>query len=150
MALTFDKELPTRNGTLVGVSLLPHSGRNRGQEMCMPAEAKSTWNINQMHQVFNHAGEEALCKTAHLYNWKLVGKLERCQDCYLSNARKKGVAKTTDTHSSTPGECIYINITSSKTPSMGGNKSFYLESLMMNPILYGSSLSNARKIKSKL
>ena len=60
MALTFDRELPTRNGTLVAVSLLPRSGRSRGQEMCMPVEAKSIWNINRMHQVFNHAGEEAL------------------------------------------------------------------------------------------
>ena len=81
-----------------------------------------TWDINQMHRVFNHAGEEALCKTAKVYGWKITGKMAHCRDCYLSNTRQKGVSKETKTKSDSPVERIYIDITSAKTPSLGGNK----------------------------
>ena len=118
----------------IEVSLLPGQGRT-AEDIALPVTDTATWNINRMHKAFNHAGDEALRNTAKAHRWKLTDTLNRCEDCHLSNARKKGVAKTTETKAEAPGERIFIDITSAKTPSMGGNK--FLVSLMIRPILFG-------------
>jgi hypothetical protein len=81
-----------------------------------------SWNINRFHQVFNHAGDEALRRTAKAYGWKLTGKLETCQDCQLGNIRQKSVESETMTKSNIPGERVFIDTTSIKQRTLGGSK----------------------------
>ena len=117
VSITFNRLMRTKNGKLVGVALLPRDGRSSKKEMAMPVQETTekpnkVWNINRMHRVYNHAGEDALRRTAKACGWKLTGKMEKCISCLEGNARKKGVAKFTDTKSETPGERIFIDTTS--------------------------------------
>ena len=81
------------------------------------------WNINRFHKVFGHASEEALKATAKHYGWKLTGTFEACEDCQMSNAQQKNVPKSTTTKSSTPGERLFVDMSSvSKHASLGGAK----------------------------
>jgi hypothetical protein len=139
VSLRFDKVFQTDNGKVVGVELLPSSGRKgdgyafpvtESTEAPVPDTASSSsdtkfnqsWDINKMHRVFNHASEDVLRKTAQENGWKVTGKFETCKDCQLSNANQKGVQKTTSDRSSIPGERLFIDITSIKKKSIGGNK----------------------------
>ena len=85
-------------------------------------EHTKTWNINRMHQVYNHADEEKLRRTAKAYGWKITGKMEPCQECQESNIRQKAVAKFTSTKSNVPGERIFIDTSSIKEKTLGGSK----------------------------
>ena len=127
--LKFDRTYETKNGRLLGINLLPRSRPTKG-EVAMSTrddhneedKPTKTWNINRMHQVFNHAGEEALRKTAKAYNWHVTGKMEPCVECQKSNIKQKGVSKYTDTKSTKPGERIFIDTTSIKHETLGGSK----------------------------
>ena len=149
VTIVFDRLLETTNGKLVGVALLPRSGDKSKGEMALPMREGSptgSWDINRMHQVYNHAGEEALRKTAKAYGWKLTGKLDPCPHCRLGNQRSKGVAKSTETKSEKPGERIFIDITSINKRSFGGNR-FLLGVLMTVPTLLGASPSRENVIR---
>ena len=122
--IKFDREYPTKNGRLVGINLVTRTRSNDG-EFAMQAtegEPTKTWNINRMHQVYNHADEEKLRRTAKAYGWKITGKLEPCQECQESNIRQKAVAKFTSTKSNVPGERIFIDTSSIKEKTLGGSK----------------------------
>ena len=128
LTLKFDRYYPTRNGRLVGIDLLPRSQPSRG-EVAMPAKEEQegskptkSWDINRMHQVFNHASEEALRRTAKAYGWHLTGKMEVCQECQESNIRKKPVSKFTETKSEKIGERIFIDTSSISETTLGGSK----------------------------
>jgi hypothetical protein len=84
------------------------------------------WDINRMHLVFNHAGEEVLRRTAKAYNWTLTGKLEPCEHCKIANAKQKNVPKTTDTRSEKPGERVFLDISYAAHKTMGGSKFWLL------------------------
>jgi hypothetical protein len=38
------------------------------------------FDINKLHKAIEHCGEEYLLITAKLYDWKLLGKLQTCED----------------------------------------------------------------------
>ncbi len=79
------------------------------------------WNINKFHKIFGHASEEAMRATAKAYGWQLTGKFEACEDCQMSNVQQKAVPKTTETSSDTPGERLFVDMSSvSKHTSLGG------------------------------
>jgi hypothetical protein len=139
-SLKFDKVYQTDNGKVVGVELLPSSGR-KGDGFAFPSTETDTavvpdtvtssdgitqsnlsWDINRMHRVFNHASESVLRKTAEHNGWKITGKFETCKDCSESNAKQKGVQKVTADRSVVPGERLFIDITSIKKKSIGGSK----------------------------
>lgn len=81
------------------------------------------WDINRFHRVFGHASVTAMEATAEHFGWKLTGKFEACEDCQMSNAQQKKVAKTTESSSSEPGERIFVDMSSvSEHTSLGGSK----------------------------
>ena len=130
ITLKFDREYPTKNGRLVGINLVTRTRSNTG-ELAMQAmeeganddtKPTKTWNINRMHQVYNHANEEKLRRTAKIYGWKITGKMEPCMECQMSNIKQKAVAKYTDTKSEIAGERIFIDTSSIKAKTLGGSK----------------------------
>jgi hypothetical protein len=136
--LTFDKIFGTNMGKVVGVELLPRTldKDNKGfafvdtetettptSESVTPKTGiKSSWDINRMHRVFNHASEDVLRRIAKEKNWHISGKFETCKDCKESNAQQKNVSKCTTVRSAIPGERLFIDITSIKAKSIGGSK----------------------------
>jgi hypothetical protein len=139
ITLLFDKVFKTDTGKVVGVELLPRNGR-KGDGYAFPTtddsdsppavpstpttpeSSKKSWNINRMHQVFNHASEDVLRKIAKEQGWNITGKFETCKDCKESNAKQKNVSKVSDSKSDIPGERLFIDITSIKDKSIGGSK----------------------------
>jgi hypothetical protein len=82
---------------------------------------KAHWDINRFHKIFGHASKEPMKVTAKASAWKLTGKLEPCKDCQMSNAQQKKVSKTTETESTTPGERMFVDMSSvSRHQSLGG------------------------------
>ena len=45
---------------------------------------------------------------------KVEGKHYDCEDCGIANARQKGVKKYTNTKSDTPGENLFIDLSTTK------------------------------------
>ena len=135
VVLKFDRILRTKGGKLCGIDLLPRTKGNK-DDIAMPAgdekkedtkkkdkkEKTKHWDINRMHNVFNHASEEVLRKTAESYGWKVTGKMETCDACKIANARQKDVPKESHTKSTKPGERIFIDTSSIKEKTMGGSK----------------------------
>ena len=153
VCLKFDKVFKTDNGKVVGVELLPTSGR-KGDGYAFPTtdgdadpvpdpvpsktESKKgpSWDINRMHRVFNHASETVLRKTAQEQGWTLTGKFETCKDCQESNAKQKGVAKvTTDRCDNLVRGYLLTSLLSRRRVLVEVN--FGLWWLMMLPILLG-------------
>ena len=131
--IVFDRVLKTDSGKLCAVELLPRMETELANPAVTdvgedPKEKTVTWEINRMHKVYNHASEDVLRATANSYGWKIIGKFEACKDCQTSNIQQKGVSKSTETKSTIPGERIFFDISSIKTPSYGGNR-FWLIAL---------------------
>ena len=75
-----------------------------------------------MHQVFNHASEEVLRRTAKVHGWTVTGKYEPCEDCQIGHITQKGVSKETLTRHELPGGRLFFDLSSVKKKSLGGNK----------------------------
>ena len=142
--IRFDRMLKTEDGFLLGVEMLPRQVEN---DTAMPATGGSTvWNINRMHQVFNHASEEVLRATAKEYNWTLTGKYRPCLSCQVANAKQKNVPKETTNISTIPGERLCLDLTTMRDKSFGGNKHW----LVMVDDCTGKAWSRFLKQKSEL
>ena len=133
LQIKFDRIMYTKGGRLCGVEMVArtHSSKEEIALKVTEDEDKSKkpsayWNINRMHLVFNHAGEEALRRTAKAYNWTLTGKLEPCEHCKIANAKQKDVPKTTETRSEKPGERVFLDISYAAQKTMGGSKFWLL------------------------
>ena len=59
--------------------------------------------VKTLHKIF-HVGDDMLKKTAKCYDWNLHGIMKKCEDCAKAKARRKNIAKDTETKSSKPGE----------------------------------------------
>ena len=67
--------------------------------------------------MLGHAGEDATAKTAKALGWKLTGAVKRCESCQVAKAKQKAVPKDSEhTPSKTPGERLYLDISSVKKP----------------------------------
>ena len=83
-------------------------------------------DINDFHAVFNHSAKETLKETAKAMQIKLVGELAACFECSTSAARQKNVQKITLTKETRIAQRIYLDSSSVKITSYGGNKFWVL------------------------
>lgn len=60
--------------------------------------------------MMGHCGTKTLQKTTNILGFKLIGKIEVCQDCALVKARQKNISKEWKGGNQVPGERIYLNI----------------------------------------
>jgi hypothetical protein len=79
------------------------------------------FDLNKLHKVIRHCGEEALQITAKTYDWKLLGKLETCEYCAVGKSKQKNPNKQWLQGSKNPGERVYIVISSIKGKIFGGS-----------------------------
>jgi transposase InsO family protein len=122
--ITFDREFPTQKGLVLGVEMVPRTVRN---DTATPALDKGKIvNINKLHKVFGHIGEETLRKTAEFYGIKPSGKLLSCSDCGVSKSRQHNTSKTTESRSKIAGERLMIDTSSVKKQSFGKSKFWLL------------------------
>jgi hypothetical protein len=125
--LSFDKVMQAKKGYVLGVDMIPiHSEMAAGAQ-----DSRKKFDINKMHQVLGHCGEDCLRLTAKANNWELTGKYNACVDCALGKAKQKNINKNWTGGSKVPGERLFIDISSIQGESYGGAKywAFLLEFL---------------------
>jgi hypothetical protein len=119
--LRFDKLFPSGDGYVCGVDITPVL-----ESAAMSLAEGSTMDINGFHKIFNHASEETLKHTAKAHGIKLTGTLKPCFACKMASAKKPKVAKQTSVMADKIGERIYMDISSIRAVSYGGNKFWLL------------------------
>ena len=77
-------------------------------------------DIQLFHETMGHSNEEYLKLTAKSRGIELKGELQPCESCHVTKARKKDVAKTSESRSNTPGQRLLVDQSSVKAPSFGG------------------------------
>ena len=78
----FDRVFPTNTGFIMAVEMTPVE-MNGGFAVL---EAGKDIDINTLHEMYGHIGENILRNTAKGYDLKLKNKLEKCENCALSKA----------------------------------------------------------------
>ena len=77
--------------------------------------------ISKFHQMTGHTGEYLMITTADYMIMKLTGKLKPCETCAQTKIRQANVPKKKEKQvPSRPGHRLFIDISSFKHESMGG------------------------------
>jgi hypothetical protein len=113
----FDKTLRTDTGAITGVKMVPRSEVAR-----LMLECGQTVNVKTLHLLLRHACKATCQATAKHFGLNLKGQTMVCMDCALAKARQKNVSKESQVVLSKPGECFYMDISSTKAKFFGGNK----------------------------
>jgi hypothetical protein len=120
-SICFDKTLRTDTGAITGVEMVPHSDVAQ-----LTLERGQTINVNKLHLLLGHSCESTMRVTAKHYGLILKGSYMVCTDCALNKAHQKNVPKESHVVLSKPGERFFLDISSTKATSFGGNKFWLL------------------------
>jgi hypothetical protein len=74
----------------------------------------------------SHCGTDGLKRTATIHILKLKGELKVCEDCALAKVRQKNLNQDWKGGSQTPGERVYLDISSIRDKSYGGSRFWVL------------------------
>jgi hypothetical protein len=119
--LHFDRIIGSGEGYVCGVDIRPHT--ELIPETAAPTlESGATVDINHLHQILNHWGEETARLTAAAHSLKVDSQLKPCFACKTGNARKKDVAKVTKVIADKLGERLYMDSTSCQHKAYGGGR----------------------------
>ena len=72
--------------------------------------------------MLGYANMEATKATMLHWRWKVQGTTTLCDDCIIEKAKQKSVKKSTNSHSTYPGERLFVDISSVNTTSAGGRR----------------------------
>jgi hypothetical protein len=82
-------------------------------------------DVNKLHEILGHPSEETTKRTAKGMGIELTGEFKRCENCALSNIRKRKVTKESENKATNKGERLFLDISSVKYIS-GGGRRFWL------------------------
>ena len=119
MKIVFDILKKTQTGFLCAVEGRPVTQADDESNL-MVDDGKTVIDINRLHRILFHTHEDAIRKTAEFYKWKVSGKLEVCEDCARAKIKSARTKKLTETKANEIGERIFLDISSTRHPSMGG------------------------------
>ena len=86
-------------------------------------EAGKSISATKLHNMTGHTGEHLLKPTANYMKLKLIGRLQPCEVCAKAKIRQRNVQKKKIKKMPTkPGYRVFIDISSFKQVSRGGNK----------------------------
>jgi hypothetical protein len=120
--LTFDCIINATDGCVTGVSMKPMMSNNINGFANASISNEMIYDINHLHKLFGHCGQEMLNKTIKMYGFKSSGSFDTCEQCEIAKARQKNVNKQWLGSSNLPDERLYIDIRSIKESSFGGAK----------------------------
>ena len=123
--LWFDCFFPTKSGFLSGITIAAAKEKNVGTTNDVRFKKGYKIAVETLHKIF-HVGDDMLKKTAKCYDWNLHGIMKKCEDCAKAKARRKNIAKETETKSEKPGERLCIDISSVRSTSFSGSKFWLL------------------------
>ena len=117
-SMKFDRRIPSGSSWLMGIRVQrvldhAHSAMEPGK----------TISMSKLHQISGHTGEHLLRPTANYMRLKLTGKLAPCEVCAQAKIRQANIPKKKMKKlPSRPGYRVFIDISSFKQVSRGGNR----------------------------
>ena len=81
----FDRRIATKSGYVVGARMIPITEEEKKQPMKL-ARPGPTEDINVLHQMYGHIGEDTTKWTADHYKKKYNGTLNPCESCIKGKA----------------------------------------------------------------
>jgi hypothetical protein len=115
--ISFDQIIKTSHGHVNGIELIPVINMAN-----LTMERGTVLDINDFHRSMGHVHEDSLRIMADYYGLKLRGQFHTCFECSLAKIRQRNVGKTTEKTSEIPGERLMVDISSVRSPSLGGSK----------------------------
>lgn len=76
--------------------------------------------INQMHEMLGHPDERVKIKTASHQGITLQCQMNPCTACALAKAKQRNISKLNVSRSDQPGQIIYLDLSYTRNPSLGG------------------------------
>jgi hypothetical protein len=70
--ITFDQAFPTQKGLVLGIKMLPQTIASNTATLML--NKGQIVNVNKLHKICGHIGEESLCNAAAFYGIKPSGK----------------------------------------------------------------------------
>ena len=117
-SMKFDRMIPSGSSWLMGVKV--QRVIDQAHSVIEPGKKISMWKF---HQITGHTGEYLLKPTAKYMKIELIGKLAPCVICAQAKIRQANVQRKKMKKVPTrAGYRVFINISSSKRVSRGGNR----------------------------
>ena len=122
LEIKFNIKVKTKTGHIMATRLLPRrTPQSTGRDLAL-----KTIDINRFHEQTGHMGEAITRRLAEAHGITLVGKLEPCEPCALAKSRRKNLGHGGISVTKNPGEKLWVDISSIRTASYGGNKFWVL------------------------
>jgi hypothetical protein len=116
----FDRTIKAGTGFLLAVKIVPNA---------MDEVASVTLNegkaikYEELHAMLGHPGEKTVRETAKRLSIEVSGKSKNpCEHCAKAKMRQKNIPKENENKTDVVGERLYVDISSIKSRSYGGNK----------------------------
>jgi hypothetical protein len=124
--LTFDRVIHTTDSCVTGVLMKSILIDNINGFSNESIRNERSFDINRLHKIIGHCGQEILNNTIKMYGFKSSGNFDTYENCAIAKTWQKNVNKNWLGSSDLPGECLYVDISSIKERSFGGAKFFAL------------------------
>ena len=117
-SMKFDRMIPSGSSWLMGIKV-----HRVYDEAHAAMEAGKSISATKLHNMTGHTGEHLLKPTANYMKLKLIGRLPPCEICAKARIRQRNIQKKKLKKMPTkPGYRVFIDISSFKQVSKGGNK----------------------------
>ena len=116
--IMFDRVLKAGNSILLAAKMVIKNPEEVNAVIVNGKQSKEYF-----HRVVGHAGHHLMDATAKYYKVNLTGKVDNCLSCSLEKIRQKNIPKKNKDKSKTPGERMYMDVSSmTRKPIMGGKQ----------------------------
>jgi hypothetical protein len=106
--LTFDRVIHATDSCVTGVLMNPILSDNINGFANASISNERNYDINHLHKLFGHCGQEILNNTIKMYGFKSSGNFNTCKKCAIAKAQQKNVNKNWLGSSDLPGERLYM------------------------------------------
>jgi hypothetical protein len=120
--LIFDRVIHATDGCVTGVLMKPILSDIINGFANASIRNERIYDIDHLHKLFGHCGQEILNKTIKMYGFKSSGSFDTCDQCDIAKAQQKNVNKNWLGSSNLPGERLYVDIRSIKERSFSEAK----------------------------
>jgi hypothetical protein len=84
--LTFDRVINATDGCVPKVSMKPMISNNINGFANASIRNERIYDINHLHKLFGHCGQEILNKMIKMYGFKSSGSFDTCEQCAIAKA----------------------------------------------------------------
>jgi hypothetical protein len=138
------------DGCVTRVLMMPIMSDNINGFANASINTERSYDINHLHKVFRHCGQEILNNNVEMYGFKSSGNFDTCEQCAIVKARQKNVNKNWLGSSNLPGERLYVVISSIKERRFGRAKFCNLIVDDYTVYCWGFLLKNKSDLKEKI